>query len=411
MSRHILSRARAFRLVPNLRGRLGPPAFAGVLAMLAPSAGLSGQPVDLTRVQLPERHLNEVLRIGSMNGEWDAFHRVSGARVGRGGDVFILDGGIPAIRVFDAQGVFLRQIGRRGDGPGELRAPVSWGITGERVWIADQRLGRLSIFTLDGELVSDRRLDPTVEGRAGAGVAPIQALPAGGFLAVTPLGPDFQRAQRGRVSFSQHLVRLGQDLTISDTLVTYRLESPAISLGAGGFMALGTLFDGPIVVHAPDQQTITVDRRAAPRSSRKAEFQVNMRSARGTRAVTFQYAPVPTPAAVRDSITNTVVERGRQVGRTRGETQEILDFIALPLNQPPVSNAHLAPNGELWLEREELAGRTRWLVLDRELRPVAYVSAPPGRRPRLTAVVEGGLWAVEEDELGVHRVVRYRIVP
>jgi hypothetical protein len=47
---------------------------------------------------------------------------VSPLAVGAGNALVIADDAIPALRIFDSTGTFVRVIGRLGDGPGEYRA-------------------------------------------------------------------------------------------------------------------------------------------------------------------------------------------------------------------------------------------------------------------------------------------------
>jgi hypothetical protein len=385
---------------------------AVAVAATGPAAAQSGGGlIELDALQLPRWELEEVLRIGSMDGERDSFSRISGVREAPNRESFLLDPGLPGVLVFDARGSFVRRIGRRGQGPGELMAPVSWGIARDTLWIADQRLSRVATFTLAGELIADRSFGGAASSRptAGGGLAPVHMLPGGGYLAITPLGPDFRAVAPGRVSFQQYLVRLAPNLTVADTLFHYSVESPAIATGGGGFIGFSTLFDAPIRIFGPEIQRITIERRAARGEARSAAFRITVRSAAGEHVRSFKYRPIRVPDTVRDSIIAAVREQSRVMGRTAAETAEVLRFIDLPVNQPPISAAHLAADGTLWLQREEFAASVRWIVLKPDLTPLARVYAPQGRRPRLSAVGADAVWAVEKNDLDVESAVRYRI--
>ena len=81
------------------------------------------------------------------------------------GRLYLL-GGDPAtsVLVFDPDGVFLRRIGRRGSGPGELQDARSLVITGDGVFSLLDR-DRGVILTLGGA----GRIGPWVEREAGPG--------------------------------------------------------------------------------------------------------------------------------------------------------------------------------------------------------------------------------------------------
>ncbi|MDE0474937.1 MAG: hypothetical protein OXI50_10285 [Gammaproteobacteria bacterium] len=99
------------------------------------------------------------------------------------------------IKVWDAEGRFLRQVGRRGDGPMEFHRPAPVRTDGEgRVHIVDLDIGRETIVNADFSYHSDRLLDP-----------------GGSHLAV-PLGDDGRyllnraRMTTQRVAMPLHIV-------------------------------------------------------------------------------------------------------------------------------------------------------------------------------------------------------------
>jgi hypothetical protein len=373
------------------------------------AAQSSGDLVDLTSLQLPQWELQADLRLGSRSGH-DAFVRILNIHESLGGELLIVDAGLPGAWVFDADGSFIRQIGRRGEGPGEFTSPVASGIFRDTLWVADQRRSRVATFTLSGEVIDDRSYG---EARhlMGGGMVPIHRLPGGGYLAVAPLGPDILNVPRyRRPSYERHLLRLASDLTVADTLFSYTAEAGMISMGGGGLLSFSMFYDGPITIIGPEGRPITIERRAARNNVRFAEFRITARSASGATMRSFRYKPAPVPTSVRDSIIDAVTAQSRRMGRTAAENDQLLRAIDLPPNQPPIRLAHLAPDGSLWLQREELAETTRWLVLGPDLSPLANVSAPRGLQPRLYAIDADAVWVVEKDELDVQSAVRYRIL-
>jgi len=100
--------------------------------------------------------LEEELRIGVLQGESpELFGDVGSLTADRNGAIYIADFQSAEIRVFDADGGFLRRFGRRGEGPGEFRLLLR-GMTllwqhPDRLWIADAP--HLSAFDSLGNLV------------------------------------------------------------------------------------------------------------------------------------------------------------------------------------------------------------------------------------------------------------------
>jgi DNA-binding beta-propeller fold protein YncE len=78
----------------------------------------------------------------------------------RTGDLFISDGyANSAIHHFSPDGKLIKSWGRPGDGPGEFSLPHAICFVGDdRVLVADRENFRLQLFTLDGELVTQKHM-------------------------------------------------------------------------------------------------------------------------------------------------------------------------------------------------------------------------------------------------------------
>jgi hypothetical protein len=86
------------------------PPVQDTLVVLSRGSGLWGNRLRLV----------EELRIGKLEGAQEyMFGDVAGIAVGRDGSIVVADGQGPIVRMYDAHGRFLRNLGRRGTGPGE----------------------------------------------------------------------------------------------------------------------------------------------------------------------------------------------------------------------------------------------------------------------------------------------------
>jgi hypothetical protein len=75
------------------------------------------------------------------------------------GRIYILDWGDTRIQVYNAKGVYVRTIGRKGQGPGEFDTPSYFDISGDgRLFIMDGRNQRITVFDLDGKHQQDFRV-------------------------------------------------------------------------------------------------------------------------------------------------------------------------------------------------------------------------------------------------------------
>ncbi len=97
--------------------------------------------------------LVEELSIGSeTKGESYLFGQVVGM-AGREDRIFVLDSKISVLRMYSGQGRYIRDIGRKGEGPGEFVSPSSLVMDPRdgRLFVQDASRGRVSIFSPDGD--------------------------------------------------------------------------------------------------------------------------------------------------------------------------------------------------------------------------------------------------------------------
>ena len=99
-----------------------------------------------------ELQLEESLRIGGLDGtEEYTFGFVSTLAPASDGSVYVADAQIPVVRRYDAQGRFMANIGRSGEGPGEYRSLDGLaGLTNGRLAVWDARLRRATLFNAEG---------------------------------------------------------------------------------------------------------------------------------------------------------------------------------------------------------------------------------------------------------------------
>ncbi len=104
--------------------------------------------------------LVEELRIGVLEGDPDyELGRVRKVAVGANGQIIVADDAAPALRVFDANGKFVRIIGRNGEGPGEYRSMGGLATLRDgRILLWDNRIQRLTTYAANGDYVSGVRV-------------------------------------------------------------------------------------------------------------------------------------------------------------------------------------------------------------------------------------------------------------
>ena len=99
----------------------------------------AGQAQEVIEIPDRDRHLasgfEEVFRVGDVDGEdWEMFTRIRKVAFDASGNLYVFDSADPGtgpnlrILVFDRTGAFLRAFGSAGEGPGEFRAPITFGV-------------------------------------------------------------------------------------------------------------------------------------------------------------------------------------------------------------------------------------------------------------------------------------------
>lgn len=99
--------------------------------------------------------LEEELSIGEAEGREEyIFSRASDVEVDKAGRIYVLDSNEANVKVFDRDGNYVRTIGRKGQGPGELRTPNDIYIgENDRIYISDVENDRLSVFNEQGDFI------------------------------------------------------------------------------------------------------------------------------------------------------------------------------------------------------------------------------------------------------------------
>ena len=109
----------------------------------------------------------ELTKLFTISGESEdslaSFNQPFSMTADKDGNIYILDMSSMSLKKFDKEGLFIKSIGRRGQGPGELSGPSFVAILGDTLSVMSQRVRKISRFTLDGEYIDDKRLEMDVQ--------------------------------------------------------------------------------------------------------------------------------------------------------------------------------------------------------------------------------------------------------
>jgi DNA-binding beta-propeller fold protein YncE len=97
--------------------------------------------------------------LGKSSGKHDLtspgdFSRPTNVAVDKDGNVYVSDTFNDRVEIFDADGDFIREFGKAGDGPGYFARPKGIAVDSDgHVWVADAVQDRVQVFTPEGQLL------------------------------------------------------------------------------------------------------------------------------------------------------------------------------------------------------------------------------------------------------------------
>lgn len=340
--------------------------------------------------------------IGRARGE-DAYqlYRVFGARRLSDGRIAVVNQGSQELRLYDADGRFLRASGREGEGPGEFRDAFQlWIRPGDTIVVGDYRPWRYHVFAPDGEWVRTVTPEPLYPNPPDVGVLEDGRVVLG--MGERPReGTDFRPEHL-------HLMVHGADGTLRDTLGVWRSGSYGKPIPEPSAMWVYPFFEAFTRFAAADE-------RIALTTSEEPEIRLLdpegvvtsiIRWDAGDRAVSAEDV-----AAARRDFEEQYADLD---AGTRRQLVEPLITEDRPASDrfPTVAGLEFGRDGRLWMRRYPRPGHTpgeRWVGFAPDGRVTCEVALPEGFDP-----YEFGADYVlgdTRDELDVERVVLYGLKP
>lgn len=343
------------------------------------------------------------LTIGSAAGdEAYTLFRVSAAIRLHDGRIAIANRGTAQIRIYDPSGQHLKDLGRRGEGPGEFMLLMDlWRASGDSIVAADNRLGRLTIFDEQGRAVRTipleqngiprqlfgrrtledgtllvsgavRRSEPTTLGLFDGGTRQFDRYSAEG----RPLNRIGELPQSLNWGFDS-----GNPYGPSYTSAPFSISSPPnASDGKTVFLGDGTLPE--VRQLSPDGELLRIVRWGAERRPVTSDLQDGYRHLR---------------------------LEGANTPELRRRAQDVLDGIVFPDYLPVYEALMTDSEGHLWVKpyTPEWEADPPWWVFDRSGRWLGEITIP-GALTVLDIGPDYVLGAVR-DEQDVERVVLHAL--
>jgi len=348
------------------------------------------------------------LRLGAVDGTAEEqFGSVRDLAPLADGGVAVLDGQAAEIRVFGPDGTFLRTVGHKGEGPGELSSPGNLSRLAEdslAVW--DYRTGRITVFAPDGTLGREATVAFDGYGRPFAAsffpdgrMVGMSLYNAGSFSGDEKM--TFQQDSAVLVvnAADGSLVDTVDVLPNSETLRTVRASGQMVSV------SMTTTRFGRSSVFAAHPDGVW--------SGFGDHYEIRLHDAADGHVTRILRAP-----GLDRHLTNAEADQILEASLAEAEkpeerraAQEVNDLSPRPELRPAYDRLVIDDQGRLWLRGwEGTAPETfRWWVFAPDAALLGYVDVPGNFR--LVAVTGDQAWGVTHDDLDVSYVVRYGLKP
>jgi len=335
--------------------------------------------------------LVEELRIGTVDGEESyQFGMLASLDVDDDGNIYVLDYQAREVKAFDANGQFIRRMGRPGSGPGELGMSLFLLVMGDSVAVMDSGNRRLQWFGPDGVQAGN---SPLPLGSLGLNILPgtdqliVQYRNLSGTSVEAALLP------------SDNLVRYTRLGEVLDTILalppneTVRIENGSrIFPQVGGATPLWGVTHGHILI------------------ARSTEMRIEMRSPEGnlSRIFTLDAPPVPISDERRERLVSTMENA---MGALRNLPGMSVGEVEVNPYLPMITYLFEGPRGTIWVasQKADAEGNPsgmNWYLFDSEGRFLGTLDIGDLQPVR---AVDDRIYGLTQDDLRVQYVVRMRI--
>jgi hypothetical protein len=347
----------------------------------------------------------EVFRVGGMDGGPETeFGMIIGVDVDAAGRVYVADQQARRLRVFEADGTFVRDLGGPGEGPGEF-GPGLAGVfvEGETVYAPDITNQRIGLFTTEGEVLPPRSVALTDgiplrwdETGSGELVAQRRGMDVEGMAALADGDPITTFPEEGEEAEVLATVPRGQSIQMSGGNPTIRIFEPE---------PIWDLADD-IVAQGMNNQ-----------------FRVELwRDGTLERVVTRPVEPVEVTDGEERRILDMTRDMMAATGAPPQAVEQVVQQMEFAESYPAFAQLLLSEDGTLWVQRIRTSrdvpegvewspqdmGSNEWEVFDTEGRYLGVLAFPLRFQP--IREVDGVVWGVERDEFDVQSVVGYRVL-
>lgn len=317
------------------------------------------------------------------------------------GRIAVANGGTLQVRVYDANGRHLQDIGGPGDGPGEFRSLRSglWLALGDSIVVYDGRLSRITVFDLAGRLGRTITLRPDGDARQAFGMRPFDdghLLVEGVVLGERPREGLFDGGSRVYQRYSPEGVPLNR--------IGQMPHAPNWGYSVGGRTGYTAApFRVTVPPGASDGTSVYIG------SGGRSRIDVVDAEGRPTRVIRWHEAPIPVTQELRDAYRPARLEGAERDPERRPMIEASLDGVVFPEELPVYQRILVDGDQHLWVERYRPPWdqERRWWVFDPSGRWLGEPDVPPDLD--LRDVDSDYVLGVRRDENDVERLQMYEL--
>ena len=360
------------------------------------AAGLAAIFVCSTAAAQPRWRLVEDLRIGGGDDGPTSFNDIRDVAVDKSGRVYVLDYQTQEIRLFGADGKFIRLLGRSGAGPGEFRQPNGIRLAPDgTLWVNDHRNARYTVFSSTGDFAKQVSVAPWGYGFRWDGTFDAQ----GRLMEAIPLRTNpADRSARVIRRYDPAAAKF-DSLTIPSCFESGQYKDWSVTWKNGTMSGVSAIPFAPMAVsHITPTGTWLC--------ALGDEYHVKLLRFNGGAPISevkSTSSAVPISAAARDSAIK------RFYAPPSNVPPGTLDESRIPTAYARIEEVDVDDEGRIWVRRRAAIG----LAIDIwsfNGKLVATIDAPVYfEKYRPFIVRNGALYVVVTDADGVPAIVRYRI--
>lgn len=310
------------------------------------------------------------------------------------------------IRFFSPDGDSTSSVGRIGEGPGEFLNVGRIGWLGDSLWVYDQRLSRVSIFTPQLKFARTIGVRSQLEPSArDAGKIPPAAfsLLVGILPGDTPIWNAIPYWETIPEDFGGRNYFATADATGVVRQVLMRIPADERMVTAAGASTINSLGNAP--VHAISSDSELLGLSYVEMEGSQYILTVRVVDSRGEAVFErrFPIETIPLPAAVRDS--------AMDARASRMQNQQLLRAVEAHLDAtkiyPPLREMIIGRDKTVWIGLTERNGAHPYMALSPDGESLGLVRLPI--KSRLADAEKGRVWSIERDDFDVESLVEYRV--